>query len=41
MFFMIGEKKVLHLIARAASEISKGRQVISPEDLVDGGSRIP
>ena len=29
---MIGEK-ILHLIARATSEISKGRQVISPEDL--------
>ena len=30
---MIGEKNILHLIARATSEISKGRQVISPEDL--------
>ena len=26
-------KKILHLIAMATSEISKGRQVISPEDL--------
>ena len=32
--FMIEDKKnILHWIARATSEISKGRQVISPEDL--------
>ena len=30
---MIGEEKILHLIVRATSELSKGRQVISPEDL--------
>ena len=30
---MIREKNILHLIARDTLEISKGRQVISPEDL--------